>query len=1652
MSCFSHSVPQSTSNFAIDVDVPHPLDFFPWGEALNPGPVDSDDDSIWFSFSNPSGLRSKESHLIDFGPGVHSCSETQLSSVTQPSCSNQLRALGRQQDRNLRVHLGAPAPLRSNSDWAGSWTGVATVSDFPSQEVRLPYPAERACGRLLVTQHFIGSVKFLHTVIYGYPPGPTWPHAKALTSSLLEVITNEIVLGAQGPRLVGGDFNLGPHDSPQFDLWRRLGWCSAQDLGFQLWGVEPVPTCKGQTERDLVWLSPEAASICRAVTVRDVFREHSTISVGLSLSLTSSMVRVWPLPSKIPWSQVHDSWQSSEACPLDNDLDVDHRWAQWANNWETSLDSYVVGQPGESLGAGQKGRLQRFAPTLRTSQVSCVKPGRAGDVQLRHDLIGTEVRLWFKQLRRLQSMVAATRCPKDTISAMTYRLELWSSILRASGFRGGFRHFWTFHRAVTLPESPTCLPSGPPDFPLAIAIFETFRSCFESLESWHIRQRTRLLRAKYDANHAAVFQDLRPPTRPQLDLLEVTHEYEILAVDVDTCQVHVNPPIDVRGCSRWLVDDVPVAILLDEDQPALCTIPSSDLISLNSTLIQYQTLTDTASIHDDLLTYWRKTWCALSEVDPAVWVRIVGFFRAFVPQFSFAIPPLSLAMWKKGLRRFKKTAARGVDGISPVDLLSLPDSWSLQLLELLHRVEQGLDTWPTAVLDGVVNLLAKDDDSCTIPRFRPVVVFSVIYRAWASIRAKQLLRQLHTVMDNDAYGFLPGSEPAQLWMLLQADIELCLQHDSPLCGLSVDLVRAFNFIPRQHSFALAEHLGVPDVVLRPWKSFLGGCTRAFRIHETLSKATTSCCGMPEGDALSVYAMVQLNFVWHIYQKQFCPSVRACSFVDNLSLTASRPSELASGYMCLTSFFELWNLQIDLDKSHCWALTSDDRRLLQRFPMKLVYSAPELGGSLSYSKRTGHGLQAQRCNRLVSRWLRLAKSMAPVSHKVRALYTVFWPACLHGACGTLVGDPLICSLRTLAMKHLKFHKAGTNPYLCLSLCDSPMADPGCWLLHYTVTTFRRLARKEPVLAQQWGLFHSSFSGSLLAGPFSQLMCVLNQINWHVDPPYVVDHDNCRHHLLSLPCAALADLLTDAWFQYVARGVKHRKTMSDLSGLDTKLVQRLHKNLDPLQRSLLRALQTGSFCSASSQAKFDCTKESVCTLCQVKDSQFHWLSCPRYAHLRTDIPGWEPHGGAPFNAALCGHLLPSRSSFDVQLKQFLLEIPDNTLTFESEPYGDSTLQHVFTDGTAFYSDGIHSMAAWGAINASSGLVVARGHVPGLLQTSDRAELLGATAALQWQAFHRCSLCLWMDSKFVADGLEFLRNRLEVPTHWEHFDLWENLLNCIVSLGDLDCYIKWAPSHLCATKLTDPLEDWFKEWNDKVDHLVAIHNMTRSPSFQTIYDQAVNSTSSLWSTLKRLRSFYFKVAAFNQANGVDEESQLSLGSVHDVDFVEDQATFSMYSFDPDLIQNGAFSYKAFPSDFVLSILHWIQAWSVIDSKAYRLSYLELTIALARFANICFPFEIPSTGSMEMIALSDRYEKPTIAYCYSCVRSVLKSCFRFFGCDDIVFPKIAKVGIGIIVPVDGIFVAFSPSFVQQVREEAYSIFGRRHYRRCCDLARPMR
>ena len=178
------------------------LPVFRYGEAANPGPslLLDDDEPLFCSTTeassrfrlgcaNPSGLRQKELHAVELGPGIWGFSETQLTAYTQRTCSWRLRQLARQADRHLRVHMGAPARTRANSEWAGSWSGVATISDFPSQPVHLPWLQEEfTSGRILTTRHLVHGMPFLNTTLYGFPKGPTYPQALSLTSRLLEVI------------------------------------------------------------------------------------------------------------------------------------------------------------------------------------------------------------------------------------------------------------------------------------------------------------------------------------------------------------------------------------------------------------------------------------------------------------------------------------------------------------------------------------------------------------------------------------------------------------------------------------------------------------------------------------------------------------------------------------------------------------------------------------------------------------------------------------------------------------------------------------------------------------------------------------------------------------------------------------------------------------------------------------------------------------------------------------------------------------------------------------------------------------------------------------------------------------------------------------------------------------------------------------------------------------------------------------------------------------------------------------------------------------------------------------------------------------------------------------------------------------------------
>ena len=85
---------------------------------------------------------------------------------------------------------------------------------------------------------------------------------------------------------------------------------------------------------------------------------------------------------------------------------------------------------------------------------------------------------------------------------------------------------------------------------------------------------------------------------------------------------------------------------------------------LQPELINEVVIKETSSLHEELLSYWKPTWHAMSTVDSQTWQRVIAFFEAYVPKFRLDLGPIQPDQW------YKPTAARGVDGISHKEIFS----------------------------------------------------------------------------------------------------------------------------------------------------------------------------------------------------------------------------------------------------------------------------------------------------------------------------------------------------------------------------------------------------------------------------------------------------------------------------------------------------------------------------------------------------------------------------------------------------------------------------------------------------------------------------------------------------------------------------------------------------------------------------------------------------------------------------------------------------------------------------------------------------------------------------------------------------------------------------------------------------------------------
>ena len=1400
---------------------------FRYGEAAHPGP-ESQVQEWQVGLFNPSGLNSKLD-LVGAMPG--DC---------WIGCESHFTKLGFQRFRkgmsalNLPfkfIRHGAFCHQRSTAE-IGGYSGVVAFSKCPLRS--LPHQFDEDLFQTARLQVF-GALMYGTWVqigaVYGFPDSPQYLQRTYRTECLVDAIDSRIADQAQGPRIVCGDFNHGPDELVQLRRLYDMGFRELQDLALTRWGHPIVATGRGSKNIDQVWISPELqALLIRVELIDDLWPGHVAVTGVFSQTEATNVHYHWRFPKPLEWPP---TWECEVTCD----------WSQptlaYASLWH-QIEMQAVQQSATSCAPAALGRATTLQTQVRSNCIAPPKVGREGDLQPAY--FGTSLRYsrWFRQLRRLQALDRLIKKGMDVDNQLQCH-DVWRAIRFAPGFDGGFMCWCQCNLpSNVLVHLSVCIPPAE----IVGLIFTHFQKHVKDMEVHLCKSRHEAARACRRNNPHVIFRDCAREVPEKVDTL--------------IQQVHVSVD-EVRGDDSSIVLPSPIRLL--PDCPLVCNgkahevifhdhdqvwLDSVDDLQVGDTLLQERIKASDSDILTEFGRVWESRWTKLSHVQPSQWTDIMNFCCQCLPPVQWNFGSWSVDALKTLIRGKKKRAAVGLDGVSRRDLLALPDAGLLEITRMYNAVEQGCE-WPQQLLQGYVSSLHKNKGDGGVDSYRPITIYPLVIRLWSTFRARESLSAFEKILPPSVKGGVPNRMSSSIWFEISQMLELAYVFDSRMCGLAIDLQRAFNSLPRLPIWHALACMGFPHWLLGAWARFVCKQERHFKIRSSIGCGYGSSVGYPEGCAFSVFAMCVVNFMLDSWVSSSMPAIDLYTYVDDWQLTFGSSDSFAAIWEDVQAFARIMDLDIDGNKSYTWAATNADRAALRSHQqVSLVLSAKDLGAHHNFCRRKGNAHLVSRIKSLQQHWNQLAASPSPYSQKIQSLYQVAWPRAFVGTSITAVGHQHFVSLRTGAMRGLKANRIGANPALHLASCRFG-ADPEMWAIMQSFREIRDLANFEAT----WGvlmLLAKDPECVPLNGPTALLVERCRRLGWSLSFDGMMHDDRGAFCVLTHHWDGLVSRVLDAWPKVLAAEVAHRPSFQGLQFADLSEVDFALKRFGAADQVYLRCCMDGTLYTDTSKLASERGSASCCVCCGAPDSFFHRIwQCPYFDDCRTSFQFHEILSLLP--SCLICHGWPIKSAA-VEVLQNLFCQPVQEFRRVSLPPGlvGSTV-NVFTEGACVCpAEPKFRFASWALTIASSHtsmlshVVLDCGHVQGLHQTAFRGELVAVTAAFKFASQHDAPVNIWCDNQAVVRGVKKVLRGCRIRRNNPHSDLWLEIARMVsdFDLADRVNIVK-VVSH-CEDASSTPLEQWAFWHNKLVDEAATSVNYRRSQIFWNAWSSAVQSVQFL------------------------------------------------------------------------------------------------------------------------------------------------------------------------------------------------------------------
>ena len=348
-----------------------------------------------------------------------------------------------------------------------------------------------------------------------------------------------------------------------------------------------------------------------------------------------------------------------------------------------------------------------------------------------------------------------------------------------------------------------------------------------------------------------------------------------------------------------------------------------------------------------------------------------------------------------------------------------------------------------------------------------------ISRLTSKIVADQLLSQWAQHWPSAISGGLPFRGVQDITFLQQFQIEKGKQRSQPWRGFTLDLIKAFNLLPRRVLYHLLIHHGAPPAAIQFWFNNLRRLTRRLQVRDNVGPPMTMTTGVPEGDSLSVCAMLVVSsaFYWTLQT----PTVFPYAYADNWSYLTTNQRDNIQAFRRVQQLVDAFRMQIDYTKSWAWGSTADARKEWKDFldlsfpdanPVQILNSTKDLGCMTHYSNHIVLGHLKQKMQNAAQRCRKIRRFPLAIAHKARFIQTAVWPHAFFGAETQIVGESHFRTLRREAASALLGPHPQISSFLAVHIFSPQLQDPLLYVVSTAVTFLRRLFHNNSTLAQEF----------------------------------------------------------------------------------------------------------------------------------------------------------------------------------------------------------------------------------------------------------------------------------------------------------------------------------------------------------------------------------------------------------------------------------------------------------------------------------------------------------------------------------------------------------------------------------------------------------